>query len=147
MRSLAVVPARLHPTVQATTLVRIKKGVRTARPKTVDAYIAAAPGHLRAKLKELRAIIKQTVPEAEEKIGYGMPFYKCHGALAYFQLSKNHLGLYIPPPVIQLHKKYLRHYETSKATIRFPLHGRLPHGLIKKMIRARRELNEEPPGR
>jgi uncharacterized protein YdhG (YjbR/CyaY superfamily) len=112
------------------------------KPKTVDAYIAAAPSAMRGKLKELRALIRAVAPGAEERISYGMPYYGYRGRLVYFRLWKNHVGLYIPPPVIEEHKRELARYETARATVRFPLDRRLPVGLIRKLIKARRRKNE-----
>jgi uncharacterized protein YdhG (YjbR/CyaY superfamily) len=107
----------------------------------VDSYIKSAPKEAQKKLTELRKIIKTTAPEAEEYISYGMPYYGYKGRLAYFRLAKAHIGLYIPPPVVDEHKKELKDYETSKATIRLPLDKKLPANLIKKLIIARIEKN------
>ena len=111
-------------------------------PKNVDAYIEAAPKEARAKLVQLRKIIKATAPKAEERISYGMPHYGYKGRLAYFRLVKAHIGLYVPPPVIEEHKNELADYETAKATVRFPLDKTLPVTLIKKLVKARMKKNE-----
>jgi uncharacterized protein YdhG (YjbR/CyaY superfamily) len=112
------------------------------KPNDVDAYIAAAPENVRAKLEELRRTIRRTAPEALEHISYGMPYYAYRGRLAYFAVFKHHIGLYIPTPVIREHRKELKGYETAAATVRFPLDKRLPILLIRKLIRARMKKNE-----
>jgi len=114
----------------------------TRKPKDVDAYIASAPKEVQGKLKELRAAIKDAAPEAVEKISYGMPYYAYKGRLAYFRHWKEHIGLYIPPPVVAEHAGDLSIYKTAKATVQFPLDKKLPVGLIKKLIKARLRLNE-----
>ncbi len=114
----------------------------TPKPKSVSAYIAATPKEVQAKLKQLRAAIREAVPVAEERISYGMPYYSYMGRLAYFAVFKNHIGLYIPTPVIEEHISELKEYETAKATVRFPLDKKLPVVLIKKLIRARVKKNE-----
>ncbi len=111
--------------------------------KTVDDYIANSPKEIQGKLKELRAIIRQVAPKAEERLSYGMPYYGYKGRLVYFRLTKKHIGLYVLPPVIEEHKNELNNYETSTATVRFPLNEKLPITLIKKMIKARKKKNEE----
>jgi uncharacterized protein YdhG (YjbR/CyaY superfamily) len=116
--------------------------MKSPRPKTVGEYIAAAPRSLRSKLRELRAAIRKSAPDANEKISYGMPYYGYKGRLAYFALSKNHIGLCVPPPVIAEHKRELKGYETAMATVRFPLDKKLPVGLIKKLVKARVIKNE-----
>jgi uncharacterized protein YdhG (YjbR/CyaY superfamily) len=111
-------------------------------PKNVDVYISTAPRGLQGKLKQLRAIIRKTAPQAEERISYGMPYYGYKGRVAYFRLWKGHIGLYIPPPVIQEHKPELKSYQTARATVRFPLDKPLPVALIKKLVKARLKKNE-----
>ena len=115
---------------------------KTEKPKDVDAYISAAPKEVRAKLKELRTLIRKTSPTAVERISYGMPYYSYKGRLAYFSFWKAHIGLYIPTPVIKEHESELRAYETTKATVRFPLDKKLPVALIRKLIKARMKKND-----
>ena len=117
------------------------------KPKDVDAYIATVPKEVRSKLKEIRAAIRKAAPGAEESISYGMPYYSYKGRLAYFRLSKKHIGLYIPPPIIEEHKSDLEDYETATATVRFPLDKELPVVLIKKLIKARMKKNEAKRGK
>ena len=112
-------------------------------PKDVDAYIAKAPKEVQSKLKELRTVIRKTAPTAVERISYGMPYYGYKGRLVYFGLAKGHIGLYIPTPVIEEHKSELKDYETTQATVRFPLDKKLPIALIKKLVKARMKKNEE----
>lgn len=111
-------------------------------PKDVDAYIAAAPKEVQGKLEELRAVIRKTAPTADERISYGMPYYAYKGRLAYFSVWKAHIGLYIPTPVIEEHESELDTYETTDATVRFPLDKKLPLALISKLLRARMKKNE-----
>lgn len=111
------------------------------RPRTVDAYIAAAPKEVRSKLKELRAAIRKAAPAAEERISYRMPYYAYKGRLAYFAAFKKHIGLYVPTPVIAEHRSELKAYETSGATLRLPLDKKLPVALIRKLVQARMKKN------
>jgi uncharacterized protein YdhG (YjbR/CyaY superfamily) len=120
------------------------KGVQHMKPvKTVDEYIAQAPKEVQEKLQELRAVIRSTAPGAEERISYGMPYYEYKGRLVYFQLWKKHIGFYVPTPVVEEHKSELKGYETTKATVRFPLDEKLPLALIKKLVQARVRKNDE----
>lgn len=120
---------------------------RMTKPKTVDAYIASAPPGVRARLQELRSVIRKAAPGAEERISYGMPYYGYRGRLAYFGLAKNHIGLYIPTPVIEEHMSELGGYETAKGTVRLPLGKKLPVTLIRKLVRARMKKNEAGEGK
>lgn len=112
------------------------------KPNSVDEYIASMPSGIQKKLTSLREAIQTTAPSAEEKISYGIPYYGYKGRLAYFRVSKRHIGLYIPPPVVEEHKHELKGYETATSTIRFPLDQDLPIPLIKKLIKARLKINE-----
>ena len=112
------------------------------RAKTVAAYIAAAPKGVRSSLKELRAAIRKAAPAAEERISYGMPYCAYKGRLAYFAAFKKHIGFYVPTPVVAEHRRELRGYVASGATVRLPLDKRIPVSLIKKLIKARIKKNE-----
>ena len=111
-------------------------------PKDVDEYIASTPTEVQGKLKELLGAIRETAPTSMERISYGIPYYSYRGPLAYFRLTKAHIGLYVSPPVIEEHKTELAEYETAKATIRFPLDKQLPIPLIQKLVKARMKKNE-----
>jgi|SRR5579872_1386404 len=110
---------------------------------TVDEYIANAPRELQDKLRAVRALITQIVPDAEEKISYGMPYYAYKGRLVYFALMKHHIGLYIPPPIIEQHETELKNYETTKSAVHLPLTSELPADLITKLVKARVKWNEQ----
>ncbi|MGI0075497.1 MAG: iron chaperone [Nitrosotalea sp.] len=111
-------------------------------PKDVDYYITRAPKEIQGKLREIQEAIRQVAPTSVERISYGMPYYDYKGQLAYFRFSKAHIGLYIPPPVIEEHKNELAGYETAKATVRFPLDKKIPVMLIRKLVKARMKKNE-----
>lgn len=112
------------------------------KPSSVDEYIADAPEEIREKLGKLRSLITNAAPKAEEKISYGMPYYSYKGRLAYFRLAKNHIGLYVLPPIVQNFKKELKSYQTGEAAIQFPLDQDLPENLITTLIKARVKINE-----
>jgi uncharacterized protein YdhG (YjbR/CyaY superfamily) len=109
---------------------------------SVDDYIARAPIESRAKLKEMRAIIRALAPDALESISYGMPSYD-GGRLAWFAFGKGYIGLYLRLPIIKDHQKELYIYTTTKSAIHFPLDEKLPILLIKKLLRARMKKNKE----
>ena len=106
-------------------------------------YIAAAPKVMQAKLRQIRAIIKLAAPKAEERISYGMPHYAYNGRLVYFAWAKHHIGFYALPTAIEAHIKELKKYQTSKATVQFPLDKPLPVALIKRLIAYRVKENSK----
>ena len=111
------------------------------KAKSVEEYITKAPKDLRSKLRELRALIKKTAPNATERISYGMPFYDYQGRLVYFAAMKGYIGLYVPPPIIADHAKELEPYVTTKSAIHLSP-KKLPIALIRKLVRARMKHNE-----
>jgi uncharacterized protein YdhG (YjbR/CyaY superfamily) len=112
------------------------------KAKSVEAYINSVPSAYRPLLRQMRSAIRKAAPKALETISYRMPYYGYKGRLAYFRLGKNHLGLYIPPPILQDHRKELKGYSTSaSATLRLPLDKKLPVALIQKLVRARVRYN------
>jgi hypothetical protein len=50
---------------------------------TVDDYIAAQPADSQFRLRSLRKLILDAVPQVGESIKYGIPFYTYHGLLCY----------------------------------------------------------------
>jgi uncharacterized protein YdhG (YjbR/CyaY superfamily) len=108
--------------------------------REVDAYIAAAPRAAQPLLRQLRAVIKEAAPQAEERISYKMPSYQFHGRLMYFAVFKDHIGLY-PAGYAEKYKE-LRKYMSGKGTLRFPLDQPLPASLITKLIKQRVKENE-----
>lgn len=78
------------------------------KPRTVDAYMAALPEHMRATLESLRATIRTAAPEAIETIAYDMPAFKSNGKfLVSFSAFKNHCACFRPAP--PLWKPTVRH--------------------------------------
>ncbi len=113
------------------------------KPANVDEYILRAPADAKPLLKQLRKIIRNTAPRAEEKMSYGMPYYGYKGRLAYFAYAKEHVGLYAMLGAMDALTKEVKPYRTSKATLRFPLNAKLPAQLVQKLVKMQMKLNEE----
>lgn len=111
--------------------------------KEVDEYIGNAPPKSRRKLIQLRDLIREIVPDATERISYRMPHFDYRGRLAWYALQKGYIGLYIRPPVIEQHRKELSAYKTTMSAIHLPLDEEIPVTLVKKLIRARKRINEK----
>ena len=60
------------------------------RDPRIDAYIARAPEFARPVLEHLRAIMHEAVPEVQETIKWGMPFFDHHGIVANMAAFKAH---------------------------------------------------------
>lgn len=116
---------------------------------TVDEYINSFPKDIRAKLKEVRAVIRKSAPEAEESMAYGMPAYKTNGTpLVYFAGYNTHIGFYATPSGHSRFTRELSGYKTGKGSVQFPVDEPMPLDLISRIVKFRLEENKvKNPGR
>lgn len=108
--------------------------------KNVDQYIANFPPAVEEKLQQLRQIIHDIVPEAEEVISYGVVGYKLGGKpLVYFGGFKHHVSLFAAGSQLIAKKfaKELGGFIQSKGTIQFPLDRPLPTQLVRDIVTTR----------
>ncbi|MBS1491209.1 MAG: DUF1801 domain-containing protein [Bacteroidetes bacterium] len=105
--------------------------------KNIDEYHAQFSKEMQAVLQQLRQVIKQAAPQTTETISYGMPAFKQNKVLVYYAVNKNHIGFYPTPHPIEVFKKELHKYKTSKGAIQFPIDQVLPLPLIKKIVKFR----------
>ena len=103
--------------------------------KTIDEYIASFPKDIVVKLEVVRKTIKKLAPKTEEATSYGIPTFKLNGNLIHFAALKSYTGLYPSPSKVQVFKKELTKYKTSKGAIQFPLDAPLPIPLIQKITK------------
>ena len=106
-------------------------------PASVDDYIAAQPEAVRPLLRQIRAIVHDEAPQAEETISYRMPAYRHGGVLLYFAAFKQHIGLYPPVRGDADLLKELAPYRGAKGNLTFPLADALPLDLIRRVARQR----------
>jgi uncharacterized protein YdhG (YjbR/CyaY superfamily) len=107
----------------------------TNMPNTIDEYIAGFPADTQTILNQVRTTIRQTAPDADESIGYGMPAYKLHGRpLVYFAAYKNHIGFYATPAGHSEFAKELAIYKQGKGSVQFPLDQPIPFELIAQIV-------------
>jgi len=112
--------------------------------KDVDSYIANSSSEARPILKEIREIIKLTVPKAEEGISWGFPFYKYHGTLAHFAEYKNHVALGFGSDLKNKDLKMLEKngYTTGQKRIQIRFDQKVPATAIKQILKAQATINE-----
>ena len=112
--------------------------------KNVDSYIASSGREARPKLKEIRKIIKSTIPKVEEGISWGIPFYKYHGILAGFAVFKNHVSFGFAALLQSKDRKILekKGYITGKKTIQIRFDQKVPTTSIKQILKAKAKMNE-----
>ena len=101
----------------------------------IDNYINSFPEATKTLLEQLRSIIKQTAPGAEEDISYKMPAYKYHGILVYFAGYKNHIGFYPTASGIKYFQNEIKEYKNSTGAIQFPLNKPINAELVKNIVK------------
>jgi uncharacterized protein YdhG (YjbR/CyaY superfamily) len=89
-------------------------------------------------LENVRQIILEEVPEAEEVINYGIPTYRLKGNLVHFAALKHHLGFYPTPSGIAAYEDALSAYKHAKGSVQFPFDRPIPYDLIRKMVQFRK---------
>ena len=110
----------------------------TKNPRNIDQYLKALSGDKRAALEKLRRAIKAAAPKAEECISYAIPAFRLDGKfLVGFGAGKNHCAFYPGSRAIEVHRRELEAYDTSKGTVRFPADHPLPATLVRKLVKAR----------
>ncbi|HKI44128.1 MAG TPA: DUF1801 domain-containing protein [Balneolales bacterium] len=111
--------------------------------KDVDAYIAGASKDARSHLKALREIIQTTIPEVEETISWGVPFYKYHGQLGGFAVYKNHVSFGIAGDLQNEDRQKLEKdgYKTGKKTIQIQFDQKVPATMIKQVLLTQVKMN------
>jgi uncharacterized protein YdhG (YjbR/CyaY superfamily) len=110
---------------------------------SIDEYILQFSPEIQEKLKTIRKVIKESAPEAQEKISYQMPAFVLHGNLVYFAAFKNHIGFYPTSSGIAAFKQELSEYKGAKGSVQFPHNKPIPYELIRKMVTFRVEENSK----
>lgn len=100
----------------------------------VDEYIAEAPEWARPVLAEIREIVHRVVPDAGEKISYGIPTFTLEGRyFAYMAGFANHVSIY-PVHALPNLDDEVAPFRSGKGTMRFPLGEPVPYDLIERVV-------------
>jgi uncharacterized protein YdhG (YjbR/CyaY superfamily) len=101
---------------------------------TVEAYLAGLPEDVRPVLDEVRATIRRALPEAGERISYGMPTATLDGrSVIHYAAWKTHISVYPVPDGDADFEAEIAPYRSGPGTLRFPLDRPLPYQLIGRV--------------
>jgi uncharacterized protein YdhG (YjbR/CyaY superfamily) len=104
---------------------------------TVEEYIGSFPGDVQDNLREVRRTIQATVPDAGERVSYGIAAATLGGRdLVYFAGWKKHISVYPVPTEDEDLAKQLTPYLAAKGTLKFPLGQPIPYPLIGRVAAA-----------
>lgn len=100
----------------------------------IESYIEKQDETYQEDLKHVYHVIQKAIPEAEEKISWGMPtFHKKHNII-HFACNKKHVGIYPGADGVEEFTKELKGkgYKYSKGAIQFP-YDRIDDELITRI--------------
>jgi uncharacterized protein YdhG (YjbR/CyaY superfamily) len=119
---------------------------KKVQPATIDEYIAQFPENVQQILSKIRAVIKESAPEAVEKISYAMPAFFLNGGLVWFGAYQHHIGIYPKTGGMLASLEELSAYKGTKGSVHFPLDKPIPYELIGKIVKIRvaENLNNQP---
>jgi uncharacterized protein YdhG (YjbR/CyaY superfamily) len=106
------------------------------KPKNVDEYIDSFSEEQKAKLLEIRKIIRKALPDTTETLKWGAPatLDKDGMILIIFSGHKQHMNLVGTPSTKAAFEDELSGYETGKGAIKLPYDKPLPAKLIEKFV-------------
>ncbi len=107
----------------------------------IDDYISQFPFEIQDILQKIRKIVRDTVPDATEKISYQMPTFYLKGNLIHFAAFQKHIGFYPVPSGIEMFKEELSQYKGGKGSVKFPLDQPIPYDLIRRIVEFRASEN------
>ena len=114
----------------------------TAKPATIDEYLAGLPGGQRAALEALRAQIRKAAPAAEECISYSVPAFRQGRLLVGFSAATKHCSFHLMSTgLMEAFAEELRNHDTGKGTVRFRPEAPLSADLVRRLVAARLEEN------
>ena len=109
----------------------------TTTVSTTQEYIATFPDEIQPLLAQVVAAMRRALPEAEERIRYGMPAIMLGGRYALHLAGwKHHIGIYPVPPLAPELEAELAPYRTQKDTVKFLYRDPIPYDLIERLTTA-----------
>lgn len=107
-----------------------------SKPESVEEYLESIPTQAMPTFDELRALVREMLPDATEDFTYGMIGYRTvpkKRARVYISGWKDHVAMY-PVPKDEALEAELQPYRRGKGTLWFPLDQPLPEGLLRRTI-------------
>jgi uncharacterized protein YdhG (YjbR/CyaY superfamily) len=101
---------------------------------TVEEYLGSFPGEVQDILREVRSTIHGAVPDAGERISYGIAAVTLDGRdLVYFAGWQKHISVYPVPTADAELTQQLAPYLANRGTLQFPLTKPVPYPLIGRV--------------
>ncbi|MGL5541478.1 MAG: iron chaperone [Erysipelotrichaceae bacterium] len=108
----------------------------------VDLYFQSLQPEPKQRMEAIRHFVKVLVPQASEKMAYGMPTFVHQGTLLHYAAFKHHIGLYPAGAYWHLFPEETKNYAMSKGGLRIGENQDIPFDLIRKVVLMRLEENQ-----
>ena len=102
---------------------------------TIQEYIHTQDSTIQPRLLAIYDTIRTAIPDAQERLSWGMPTFWKGRNIIHFASAKKHIGLYPGPEAIEAFADQLAGYKTSKGAIQLPNKRDLPLELIVEIAR------------
>jgi uncharacterized protein len=118
--------------------------MKASKALNVDEFAKEAPAHARPVLEQVRMLIKKAVPEVEETMGYGKPYYKYHGWMTGITLYTKHLGVEIWDGLSSEDREELEKlgYRTGSKNFQIQYIQKIPEKLLTRLVKEQAKRNE-----
>jgi len=104
-------------------------------PQEVDRYLAEIPDEYRAALESVREIVSAMVPDATERVSYGVPIFRLNKDLLGYGANKNFCSLHVmSSKILERRKEELKDFKMSGTTIHFHPAQPLSRALIEMIV-------------
>ena len=115
------------------------------RSETIDEYLGAFTGEGRELLGQLRALARETAPEAREAIKWGYPAWVHPSGTILFMISGHaeHASVAFTPSTREAFAADLEDFATGKGTVKLPYNQPVPVELIRQMMTFRVREHED----
>lgn len=103
-------------------------------PTTVEEYLATFPDDVRTRLENARAAIRNVLPDADERISYGIIRFGISGRHAMYLAGwKKHLGVYPVPKAEGDLERDIAPHRAAKDSLHFPHSKPVPYDLLERV--------------
>ncbi len=109
--------------------------------RNIDEYHSSFPEDAQIRMQQIREIIRETAPGAEEVISYQIPAFKIgRKFLIYYAAFENHISISSPwsQALLEEFEPELSGLKVSKSVIQFPNKTPLPSDLIRRIVAFRK---------
>jgi uncharacterized protein YdhG (YjbR/CyaY superfamily) len=109
-------------------------------PTTIDEYLDGLPAPVRARMVELRELVHRLVPDAGERIRYGMPTFTVGDrSVVHVAAWKKHIALYPLPTEPAELAAAAAPWRGAKDAMQLPHDRPLPTALLEQVVAALRD--------